>query len=76
MRALLAFVRACVCVSSITVLVSELMSHGEGQRESGVLAYAAAAMWLTHAGDVRQAQGLTGHVDGGTDVLPAAMHSR
>lgn len=55
---------------SLTVLVSQLMSHGEGQRESRVLADAAAAMRLTHPGDVRQAQSLTGRVDGCTDVLP------
>lgn len=65
--------RACICVRvrSIAVLVSQLMSHGEGQRESRVFADAAAAVRLTHAGDVRQAQGLAGHVDGGADVLPA-----
>lgn len=67
-------VHACgcgVCVCSITVLVSELMRHGEGERESRVFTDAAAAVWLTHAGDVRQAKGLAGHVDGGADVLPA-----
>lgn len=62
---------AYVCVRSITVLVSELMGHSEGQRESRVLTDAAAAVGLTHAGNVRQAQGLAGHVDGGTDVLSA-----
>lgn len=46
------------------------MSHGEGQRESRVLTDAAAAMWLTHPGDMRQAQSLAGRVDGCTDVLP------
>lgn len=51
------------------------MSHSEGQRESRVLADAAAAVRLTHARDVRQAQGLARHVDGGTDVLPCEQNS-
>lgn len=58
--------RAC----AETVLVSQLVSHGEGHRETRVLADAAAAMGLTHARHVGQSQRLAGDVDGCTDVLP------
>ena len=61
-------VRVCVCAES--VLVSQLMSHGESHWETRVLTDAAAAMGLTHARHMRQTQGLAGHVDGCTDVLP------
>lgn len=60
----------CVCVCAESVLVSQLVSHGEGHRETRVLADAAAAMGLTHARHVGQSQRLAGDVDGGTDVLP------
>lgn len=51
--------------------VPELVGHGEGQGQAGVLADAAAAVRLTHARHVGQAQGLTGTVHGCTQVLPA-----
>lgn len=63
-------VSACACVCSETLLVSQLMSHSEGQREARVLADAAAAMRLTHPRHVGETQSLTRHVDGCTDVLP------
>lgn len=59
----------CTCVR-LTLLVSQLVCHGEGQREARVLADAATAMRLTHPRHVGQAQSLTGHVDGCTDILP------
>lgn len=59
-----------MCACAETVLVSQLVSHGEGHRETRVLADAAAAMGLTHARHVGQSQRLAGDVDGCTDVLP------
>lgn len=60
----------CVRICAETVLVSQLVSHGEGHGETRVLADAAAAMGLTHARHVGQSQRLAGDVDGCTDVLP------
>ena len=60
----------CVYVCSEHLLVSQLMSHSEGQWEACVLANAAATMWLTHAGYVGQTQSLTWRVDSCADVFP------
>lgn len=52
------------------VPVSELMGHGEGQRQPRVLVDVAAPMGLAHPRHVGQPQGLAGSVHGCADVLP------
>lgn len=51
--------------------MSELVGHGEGQRQPSVLADAAAVERLAHTRHMGQAQRPTGLVHGYTQVLPA-----
>lgn len=57
------------------VPVSELVGHGEGQRESRVLVDVAAPVGLAHPRHVGQPQGLAGSVHGRADVLPWATET-
>lgn len=50
--------------------VAHLMSNGESDRQPRVLVDVAAAVRLTHAGQMGQAQSLTGLVHSSTDVFP------
>lgn len=54
----------------MTVPVSQLVCHGEGQGQPRVLVDVAAPVGLAHPSHVGQPQGLTGPVHGSTDVLP------
>lgn len=59
-----------MAVGTGRVPVSELVGHGEGQRQARVLVDIAAAVRLAHARHVGQAEGLAGLVHGRTQVLP------
>lgn len=66
----------CPCAHAMHLLVPELVGDGEGQRQARVLTDAAAAVGLTHACHMRQAQGLTWLIDGCTDVLSEERRER
>lgn len=66
----------CPCAHAMHLLVPELVGDGEGQRQARVLTDAAAAVGLTHACHMRQAQGLTWLIDGRTDVLSEERRER
>lgn len=66
----------CLCAHAMHLLVPELVGDGEGQRQARVLTDAAAAVGLTHACHMRQAQGLTWLIDGRTDVLSEERRER
>lgn len=66
----------CLCAHAMHLLVPELVGDGEGQRQARVLTDAAAAVGLTHACHMRQAQGLTWLIDGCTDVLSEERRER
>jgi len=51
--------------------VSELVSDGEGERQSRVLVDVTAAMWLTQTRHLRQAECTAWLVQPRTDVVPA-----
>ena len=65
------YMSACVIRD---LLVSELMCHSVGERESCVLVDVTGPMWLAHAGHLRQAQRTTRLVHTRTDVLPVVIN--